>query len=215
MRAAASSSARGRPSRRSQMLTTSRTFSGVNSNPARTACARSTKSCTAGDSRADVIRRWRRGISGIGNGLIRISVSIGNPRGSRLVTNAAVEGAAASRLPMTGAALGTCSRLSRMSRSRRERKSLGSASVSGTSGGSRSGMTEAIASSTRFGSVTDASGTHQTPSGKLSSSSAPACSERRVLPTPPGPSRVIKRSPERRASCTRARSASRPTRRVG
>ena len=51
-RAAASSIARGRPSSRRQIATRSPTLPSVTSNPGRTACARSTKSCTASDSSA-------------------------------------------------------------------------------------------------------------------------------------------------------------------
>ena len=68
VRAAASSMASGRPSRRRQISTTARALSSVSVKPWRTAWARSTNSCTAGSARScssgRVIRRRRHGQRG-------------------------------------------------------------------------------------------------------------------------------------------------------
>ena len=57
----------------------------------------------------------------------------------------------------------------------------------------------AVSSSTSSGSRSAASGTQKTPSGKASAASPAACRARRVLPVPPGPVSVSRRSPAARA----------------
>ena len=70
----------------------------------------------------------------------------------------------------------------------------------------------ATAGTTRSGSVTGASGTKNTPFGKSSTSSAPTCNARRVLPVPPNPVAVTSRTSSRRISSAMSRSScSRPT----
>jgi hypothetical protein len=73
-----------------------------------------------------------------------------------------------------------------------------------------------MADVTKAGSVMGASATKNAPSSNSSSSSAAICKPRRVLPMPPGPVRVSKRtSSPRRRSRTSLSSRSRPTSGVG
>src|SRR6266699_4177069 len=65
---------------------------------------------------------------------------------------------------------------------------------------------------TRSGSLMGASRTRQIPSGKSSSSAVATCKPRRVLPTPPVPVRVSRRTSGcRRSAQDAATSCSRPT----
>ena len=74
-------------------------------------------------------------------------------------------------------------------------------------------MVEAVSSATRAGSVTGPRSTHQTPSGQWSASSAAACAASRVLPAPPIPVSVTRRSP-RASRSTVASSSALPTKLV-
>ena len=73
-----------------------------------------------------------------------------------------------------------------------------------------------MADATRAGSVMGASATKKTPSSNSSKSSAATCKPRRVLPMPPGPVRVSRRtSSSRKRPRTSLSSRSRPTSGVG
>ncbi len=70
-------------------------------------------------------------------------------------------------------------------------------------------MDAAMADGTRSGSVTDASGTNQVPSGNRSTQSPARASDSRVLPVPPGPVSVSSRV--RSSSATAPSTSARPT----
>ena len=65
---------------------------------------------------------------------------------------------------------------------------------------SRIPRSAAIVEMTSAGSLIGARSTNQTPSAKSSSSAAATCSARRVLPMPPGPVSVTRRTSLRRRS---------------
>ncbi len=89
MRAAASSMARGSPSRRRTISTTSATLSGPRANPGRAAMARSTKSRAAGASAASAAPAPS---SGMASGRTRHTCSPGSPSTSRLVARMVTSG---------------------------------------------------------------------------------------------------------------------------
>ena len=186
-RAAASSMARGNPSRRQQISATAGAFSLSMAKSGLTAWARAMKSRTAS--------YWESCSSG-GGGLRR-----GRPRGAP-DTPARRAGAAASgswpapsalaadpsRFPTAGAASTRCSKLSRTRSNVLCRQEVSQAV--------RQRLPALLAHAQRrrdrrrrpdAGSASGASGTKKTPSAKSSSSSAAACNARRVLPVPPGP----------------------------
>ena len=134
----------------------------------------------------------------------------------RLVTSNLSCGAAASSSASAGAASTTCSRLSTRSRSRFSARKWPRLSARGTAPLSLSPSACAIVGSTSSGSAIGASATKNTPCGKSSTSSAAACSPSRVLPVPPGPVSVNRRTSSRRSrSTTAATSRSRPISGVG
>ena len=128
VRAAASSIASGKPSRRVTIAAIVRSSSSVGSKPGRAIRARSTNSATAPISRrtAGGARSARSGRWSGGTG---IRCSPYRRSGRRLVTSTLILGAAFSRPSMSGAASRICSRLSRTSSSERTRRCSVSASV--------------------------------------------------------------------------------------
>ena len=215
MRAAASSMASGRPSRRWQISATAGAVTLSIAKSGRTACARSMKSRTAS---------YCVTCSSVGGGCRRgrVSGTTGNSRsarmcnGTRLVTRNVIPGQASRSWVSSDPAPVTCSKLSstrsvRFSASSARRKSMIFASPAG-----RTRSTDAMASGTRSGSTMAASSTNQTPSGKSSCTRRATCIESRVLPIPPGPVRVTRRVPGRRtSSATAVVSFSRPRNAVG
>jgi hypothetical protein len=184
IRAAASSIASGRPSRRRQISFT--VASGATTRP--TARARSTNSAAA---------------SFCGSGSSRYSCSPATRSGARLVTSTRNREHAPRRPLTRGAASRRCSKLSRKSRSSLPRRnpvrSSGAPIVWATS--------EARSS----GSVSPARDTQKTPSWSLPTSSAATSRPRRVLPVPPGPVSVRRRVPLETIATSSLSSRWRPT----
>ncbi len=132
-------------------------------------------------------------------------------RGERLVTRTFRPGLAARRSATNGAAAETCSKLSSTSNRRRPRRASSNVSFVGRVPSSRTRRARATAGATRRGSRSTARETKPTPSANASRRSDATWMARRVLPTPPGPVRVSKRtSGRRRVSTTAAMSLSRP-----
>ena len=191
---AASSIASGRPSSRRHRSTTAIRLEAVSSNRPDAAAARSVKSST------DSLRRSRSRVSspcarGSSSGGIGMTCSPVMDSGSRLVATTRTPGAA-SRMSATSSAAASsrCSQLSTRSssfRSRRWERRRVRGSVAAWSRRSKAART---ALSTRAGSRTSASSTSQAPSGKARARSVPLRIARRVLPTPPGPTRVTRRT---------------------
>ncbi len=194
-RAAASSIARGSPSRRAQIAAMAGEFSAVRAKPNWAARARATKSWTA---------------SGAGSGSTGTACSAESRRTVRLVTSSVSRGQAVNRSAKRGAASRTCSRLSRTRRTLRGCRCDTSSSLASRLPWSSRPSPRAIAGSTSWGSRTVSSSTNRTPSPNSGSTAAATSSAMRVLPTPPGPVRVMRatsscrsRSTIRRTSCSR------------
>ncbi len=213
--AAASSRARGSPSRRAQIAATAGAFSRSRRNPGCTASARSTKRRTAG-LRRSTAGAWRRSGSGVSRGGTPYSCSQRRRRGALLVTSRARSGQALSRRATSGAAPVTCSKLSSKSSSWRRRKARASPSTAcGPVSGGRS-RARAMAGTTWTGSRSEARSTKRTPSAYPPAAAAAAARPRWVLPAPAGPVRVSRRvAPLERRRRTSARAPSRPISRDG
>ncbi len=163
------------------------------SNPSRTARARVRKNPTDSCS--------TRGGTGY-------SRSAARRRTSRLVTSKRRPRQEASSSASTGAASVTCSKLSSTSSMRQALTCSASLPASPSA--------EAIAASTRSGSRTSWSGTHQTPCSWSSTTSAAAWTAIRVFPEPPAPVSVRSRTSGSRSSeITSPSSFSRPTKAPG
>ena len=128
--------------------------------------------------------------------------------GARLDTMTVSFGADRSRSETIGAPATTCSKLSSTSSAVRSLRWSFTRSIGGRCGAS-SPMDAAMADGTRSGSVTDASGTNQVPSGYRSTQSPARASDSRVLPVPPGPVSVSSRV--RSSSATAPSTSARPT----
>ncbi len=214
LRAAASSIARGNPSRRTQISATAAALSPARAKSGTTAWLRPTKRATASKP-----SNASSGGSGLREGSVRggtpSSCSARRCNGSRLVASTLRRGAPSSSSATSGAASSTCSRLSSTSSSSRPARCSASTTRSGRSPVSRRPSAAAMAGIKPAGSGTVARGTKKTPSAKSSTNSAATCSPRRVLPIPPGPVRVRRRTWGRQSrSRTAATSRSRPTRGV-
>ena len=138
------------------------------------------------------------------------------PKGMRLVASTLRRGAAERSSPTSGAASSTCSKLSSTSKSSLRLTYSFRRSSSDTSPLSPRPSAPAMVVGTRAVSFTSESATKKTPSSKSSSTSAAACKARRVLPVPPGPVSVSRRTsscPSR--SHTSSTSRSLPTSGVG
>ena len=133
-------------------------------------------------------------------------------RSSRLVTSVRRPGAArTSRATISAAAGSSCSRLSRTRSTVRSRRWARKASPAVRSGVSRTPRATAMAGSRRAGSRSAARSTNQTPCGNRSRASPATARASRVLPLPPGPTKVTMRA-ARRSSRTRSISSFLPTR---
>lgn len=183
-RSAASSSASGIPSSRRQISASTSRFAGVTVNPGLAALARSMNSCRASPSSP---------AAGTVSGGTGITCSPGMPSTSRLVASTRTSGVVAIIRPTSAAhASIRCSQLSMISSSRlsaRNSVSRGSGAVDS----SRRFSASATLRVTRSGSWMSASSISQTPSGNARDTSWPICRDNRVLPIPPGPSRVSTR----------------------
>ena len=204
IRAAASSIASGSPSTRLTMSATAGSVSAVRRKSGLMACARSVKSRTAPDIPASSIR---------GRGACSGSGATGNSRSPesrspiRLVIRSVTPGQASRRSRSRGPAVTTCSKLSRTRSRRLSARTSIRRSRSDSVPMSRSPSAPAMVSRTRLGLAIGARLTKATPSGKSSTTSVAAAIARRVLPTPPGPVKVSRRTPGSRSSVTTAASS--------
>jgi len=133
----------------------------------------------------------------------------------RLVASSRSPGHAPSRATMSAAAESTCSTLSSSSSVTRPAKYAWSCIRADVVPSSRKPSDRATVGRTREGSRTPARPTTTTPASKRGAASRATWRARRVLPTPPTPVIVTRRTPGR-ASASRIAmmSSSRPTRRV-
>ena len=179
-RAAASSIARGIPSRRSQISAITARSPSEGENAASAASARSQNSRTpsvAADNDGTAHTR-----------------SPATPSGSRLVASTVTVGHDSVTRPTSSAAASSrCSQLSRITSRRRPRRASTTLSTRDRPSWGRIDRMAATACATAAGSATGASSHNHTPSGNLSATIPPASSARRVLPTPPTPVSVISR----------------------
>ena len=211
MRAAASSMASGKPSRRRQMSATAAASAGIRTKSSRRAWARETNSRTASDRSASSTEGARPGSANPSGGTA-CSCSPEIWSRTRLVARTVSPGQPPSRSATSGAAATRCSKLSSTSSSRRSRRNAISRSTIVSSPATRTPRTWAMADATRSGSEIEAKPTNHTPPGKSSTRSAATRIASRVFPTPPGPVRVSRRRSGRRSHGTRAAtSPSRPT----
>ena len=210
-RAAASSMASGRPSRRRAISATAAALAGVSAKSWRTALARSTNSCTGGDE-ASASGSAVAGSGGSASGGTAYSLSARSRRAIRQVARIVTPAQRASSSLRSRAASTTCSRLSRMS-SHRSSPKWSTRACSGEAAPAISAPTSRpIAPRSPSGLVTDSSGTNATPAGKPSAVRSPTASASRVLPIPPGPVSVTSRaSGLRMRPVTSSIACSRPT----
>ena len=212
-RAAASSSARGSPSRRRHSSATAAAFSAVNANPGRAAIARSTSSCTAGAPATSSRSVTSSGASS--SGAICHTTSPGSPSGSRDVASTWTPWHRM-RIRSTSRTTASrrCSQLSRTSSWRLDAKTAKSVSSTLRSCCCCTSSAVATAAASAAGSRTAASSTTAAPSSKSSRGHRQTLGQRGSCPprlarrsSPPGP----RASPGRAAR----RSSSRPTNGLG
>ncbi len=165
--------------------------------------ARSMKSLAASDSSPPLVPGGSPS-GGTGN-----RCSLESRSSAWLVTRNVSPGASASSSLTTGAAARSCSKLSSTTRHRRDRKWSRRTAAGGLEPTSRTPTDVAIAGSRCPGSVTDASGTNQTPSRNSSSTLRAASKASRDFPIPAGPTSVTRRD-ERTSSATCRTSRRRP-----
>ena len=130
---------------------------------------------------------------GTGSGRTGKRCSPGTRSGSRLVARMRTCGAAEDGVGESADGLSRCSQLSSTSSTRCVLRCAHRVSSSGRSGSSRTPSTCAVSLRPAPGRGCGASSTNQTPSGTRAIASAAACSESRVLPSPPVPSSVSSR----------------------
>ena len=192
IRAAASSIASGRPSRRRQICRTAAALSSVTRNDGRTSWARCSKRRTASEppsaAAVAVTTAPPGGSDSGGTGQLH---SPSTPSGSRLVARIDSAGqATSSRSARPATAAARCSQLSSTISVRRPDTCAAIASAASCPGVSGAPSWLATVWPTDAGSAAGASSTQQTPPGKVSPATAAAASASRVLPVPPGPVRV-------------------------
>ena len=176
-RAAASSMARGIPSRRPQIPAMTARSASVGEKAASAAAARSQNSSTPSTAASNDGTAHTR--------------SAATPTGSRLVaSNATVGHDAVTRPASSAAASSTCSQLSRISSRRRPRRASTTLSSIDRPSWRRTARVVATAWATASGSATGASSHNHTPSGNSPAAARAASVARRVLPTPPTPVNV-------------------------
>ena len=203
MRAAASSMARGSPSRRAQISATAGALALVTWKSGLTACARSMKSATA--SYCESVARSGRCLgSGSASAGTGNSCSARTCSASRLVTSTLSRGQALSR----SATCSGCARHLLEVVQQQQHLLLAERRLSVGPAATDLLLPEDRASgrwpgSTRSGSLSGARDTNQVPSAKCSLTSAATCKPRRVLPTPPGPVSVTRRTSWRRSAAGR------------
>ena len=194
VRTAASSMARGRPSRRRQRSTTADWLAAESSNAPVAASARSRKRATASFSRS----RLSGSVTcagGSSRGGTGRTCSPGADSGSRLVARTRTPGAARVISATTWAtASRRCSQLSNTSSSSLLSRKPSRSATGSVAAWSRRSSPASTALATSPGSRTSASSTSQAPAGKALLRSVAARSARRVLPTPPGPTRLTIRA---------------------
>jgi hypothetical protein len=214
-RAAASSIASGSPSRREQIAATAPAASGDSRKPGSTAVARCTKRATAGEA-SSASGAAARPSSGTGSGRTRNSGSPESRRIALLVTISFTPWQPESSSPSAGAPSSRCSNpSSTRSTSRTPRCSITSSSLLRSPTSLRP-RCRAMADGTSSASSIGSSGTNHTPSANPSAARAAARAASRVLPTPPAPVRVRRRTSLRPSSpSTCSRSPSRPISGVG
>ncbi len=201
--APASSRASGIPSRRRQISAAAPAWAGSPSRRSGAAApARSVKSASASLSPVH------------GSGPISVIHSPTTSSGCRLVTSTVTAGAAVSRSPTRSRQAATrCSQESRTSNSRLSASHSQSAATGVRAEWSASPTASQTAATSSWSRRNDQSGAHRTPSGKRGAAARAARIAIRVLPTPPGPVRVISRCwVNSRCSCRS--SARRPTKLV-
>src|SRR6266849_7087613 len=198
--AAASSMARGRPSRRRQIDRTGSPSSSRSLNSGRARRARSVKSSTESAS--------------VSGGTAHVT-SPPTSSGSLLVATILSSGAAASSSAAISAADSTrCSQLSSTTSARRTDRWRPTASARvRPDPGSFTRRASATCSQANCPPDRGEKSTNQTPSGNCSATTEASWIASRVLPAPPAPVRVSSRASTRRAAAF-ASSASRPTKRV-
>lgn len=211
-RAAASSIARGMPSRRRQISAMVAALSGASVKSRRAACARSTNSLTPSDcssTRGSALGSVTTLIDCTAN-----SRSPSNPRPSRLVaTSRTPSSAARSASARSATSPNKCSQLSRTRRTCFAASCPRMESMIARSGLSVAPSAAAAVTVTRPASTSGPKSMNHTPSGKVGSMISASRSPSRVFPEPPIPVSVNSRvSPRSRAHS--ASSRSRPMKRV-
>ncbi len=210
IRAAASSIANGSPSRRTQISATALALVVVNWNSGLTACARWRKSATDGECASAA---WSGRCARSGNSSV---CSARTCNTSRLVTSTLSCGQDVSRSATCDAAPTTCSKLSSSSSTCCCCNTSAMRAERGCPTSSRMPSAWAMVGMTSKGSLMGASDIKKTPLTNTSRSSEATCRPRRVLPVPPGPVKVTRRTSSRRRSCPMvATSVSRPMSGVG
>ena len=216
-RAAASSSASGRPSKRTHNSASGRALASVSAKLGSMARAWCRNSATDGTraSASSVGSCSRSGIARGGTGNTRSQRS---RRRARLVTRILRLTHSVRSRDKPGAASATCSKLSSTSSTRPSPMKSSTRSMCGRSPVSRRPSVRAIADWTSRASASGTRSTRYTPPSNTSSRLAATSSASRVLPVPPGPVRVSRRTgADDDSSCWRAlsNSRSRPTSGVG
>jgi hypothetical protein len=184
--------ASGKPSNRRHTSTTAARFASVNWKLPAAAAARSTNSRTASlrlASASDCACGGGRSSGGTGS-----TCSPATDSGSRLVATTRTPGAARSTSSTTRAAASSrCSQLSSTSSSCLSRRYDRSNATGSVAVWSRRPSAASTALGTSAGSRTSASSTSQVPAGKPRPRSVAIRTASRVLPTPPGPTRLTRR----------------------
>jgi hypothetical protein len=200
------------PSRRPQISATERAFAAVSVKPGRARRDRSVNSCTASNRPSSSLLSCA--LTGNDSDGTRQVTSPGTPSGSRLVARSRSRGQASrSRSATSAQRRARCSQLSSTSSSARSPIAAARPSRSLAAPAARTDNAAAIAPETWPGSVSGASSTSHTPSGRPPTRPAAACSANRVLPQPPEPVSVTRRCPASRPA-TLASSSRRPTKLV-
>ncbi len=204
--------ASGSPSRRRQRRATACWFASATVKPGTTAAARSANSRSAGkDSTADGVSSSG---AGAGRGGTSKSCSPASPSRCRLVARIRTPSVAASTVPARTAQLRSrCSQLSSTMSRRRSRRWSTRISSGGRTVSLRTPSASFTACGTNASSLSAASCTSHTPSGKARATCPATCPARRVLPTPPGPVSVSS-LPADNNRLTPAASSRRPTKLV-
>ncbi len=219
IRAAASSSASGRPSRRVQISATALALSADNLNSGWPACARCTNNAMLGDCDKTSSDGWVGNASG-DNGN---SCSPRKRRDSRLVISIRSPAQSDSSSLNNGAAETICSKLSSTSKVCLLRRKSLTLSSNNLLGDSVTPRICAIVGIIRVGSLIGAREMKKMPSAnswvdppeRVALSSWATCKARLVLPTPPGPVNVTRRTSRIRRFFTAVISAWRPMNDVG